>query len=190
MTLIRRRRFGQREADAVEAGHLGEEGVVAAGGLRPALQDVSGHDRAGQRIPVVAGPPVMPGRRPADQRRVGRSPVTTTVAPAESASTIPQQPRYGSTVTGAGSSSPSASRGTEPATEATGTSRPSRPARARTASAQPVGLSPPALTTTRTFALARQPQAVFELSQEGGRVPLRRVLHRRPEQDEHRELTR
>ena len=66
--------LGEREPDPVEAGDLGEERVVAAGGLRPALEDVAGDDRAGQRVPVVASPAVMPGRRPADQRGVGRAP--------------------------------------------------------------------------------------------------------------------
>ena len=44
--------FGEREAGAPQiAGPPGEEGVVAAGGLGPALQDVPGDD--GPREPVV-----------------------------------------------------------------------------------------------------------------------------------------
>ncbi len=44
--------LGDREAGVLEVGHLGEEGVVAAGRLGPALDDVAGDDRAGQGVPV------------------------------------------------------------------------------------------------------------------------------------------
>ena len=55
----------------LEAGDLGEEGEVAAGRLGPALDDVPGDDRAGQRVPVVPPPAVMPGGRPQRQGGVG-----------------------------------------------------------------------------------------------------------------------
>ena len=48
----------------LEAGDLGEEGVVAAGGLGAALDDVPGHHRAGQPVPV--GPAASRGARPPD----------------------------------------------------------------------------------------------------------------------------
>ena len=50
-------------------GDLGEERVVAAGGLGAALDDVAGHDGAGERVPVVAAPAVVPCRRAAARPR-------------------------------------------------------------------------------------------------------------------------
>ena len=48
---------------------LGEERVVAAGRLRPALQDVPGDDGPGQRVAVVARPAEVRGGGPGDERR-------------------------------------------------------------------------------------------------------------------------
>ena len=70
--------LGDREAGVLEPGHVAEEGVVAARGLGPALDDVAGDQRPGQRVErrLVARargrvvPPVPPGRRADDQRRV------------------------------------------------------------------------------------------------------------------------
>ena len=55
----------------LEPGYLGEEREVAAGGLRPALDHVPGHHRAGQGVPVVPLPAVVPRGRAQGQRRVG-----------------------------------------------------------------------------------------------------------------------
>jgi hypothetical protein len=63
--------LGDREAGVLEPGYLGEKREVAAGSLRPALDHVPGHDGAGQGVPVVALPAVMPRGRAQRQRRVG-----------------------------------------------------------------------------------------------------------------------
>ena len=57
-------------SDLVPAGDLGEEGVVAAGGLTAALDDVPRRDRSGELVEVAAAPTVVPGRRPAHDGRV------------------------------------------------------------------------------------------------------------------------
>ena len=54
-----------------EVGDLGEERIVTAGGLRPALDDVARGDRARQPVVVGATPAVVCGGRPDDDRRVG-----------------------------------------------------------------------------------------------------------------------
>ena len=61
------------KADPLHARDFGEERVVAAGGLRAALDHVTGHHGARQRVPVGAAPAVAPGRRAADDRGVGDS---------------------------------------------------------------------------------------------------------------------
>ena len=48
--------LGDREPRVFHALHLGEEGVVAPRGLGPALDDVAGHHRTGQPVPVGRGP--------------------------------------------------------------------------------------------------------------------------------------
>ena len=63
--------LGPGEPDPGHAVHLGEEGVVAPGGLGAALDDVAGRGGPGQLVPGVAGPAVMPGRRPDRHRGVG-----------------------------------------------------------------------------------------------------------------------
>ena len=63
--------LGPREPGAGHAWDLGEERVVAAGGLGAALDDVACYHGAGQGVPVVAGPAVVPGRRAAHHRGVG-----------------------------------------------------------------------------------------------------------------------
>ncbi len=63
--------LGDREAGVDRVGDLGEEGVVAAGGLGAALDDVARGDGAGERVPVVGGPVERPGGRADDQRGVG-----------------------------------------------------------------------------------------------------------------------
>ncbi len=66
--------LGDREAGRPGVGQLVQEGVVAAGGLGPALQDVAGHHRPGQAVPVVGGPAEVPGGRADDQGGVGHPP--------------------------------------------------------------------------------------------------------------------
>src|SRR5215470_3251407 len=63
--------LGDREARVAAVGDLVQEAVVAAGGLRAALDDVTGGDRAGQGVPVVPAPAVPPGGGSGDQARVG-----------------------------------------------------------------------------------------------------------------------
>ncbi len=62
--------LGEGEAGSADV-VLAEEGVVAAGRLGPALQDVAGDDRARERVEVVAGPAEVRGGRAGDQRGVG-----------------------------------------------------------------------------------------------------------------------
>ena len=62
---------GPGEPGPFESGNLGEERVVAPGGLRAALDDVPGDDSAGEGVPVVACPAVVPGGRAADHGGVG-----------------------------------------------------------------------------------------------------------------------
>ncbi len=56
-----------------QPGHLGEEGIVSPGGLRAALDHVTGDDGTGQGVPVGLRPPVVPGGRPHHQRGIGHS---------------------------------------------------------------------------------------------------------------------
>ena len=61
---------GWRSTD-LESSVLGEEGVVAAGGLRTALQDVPGDHRARERVVVLRAPAEVGGGRPGDEGGVG-----------------------------------------------------------------------------------------------------------------------
>lgn len=66
--------FGDREPGRGHARDVGETGEVAAGGVRPALDDVPGDHSRGQPVPVAGSPAVPPGGRPGGQRRVGDPP--------------------------------------------------------------------------------------------------------------------
>ena len=68
------RDLGDGQADVPGARELAGEREVAAGGLRAALDDVSGDDRAGQRVEVAGAPPVPPRGGPDDHRGVGDPP--------------------------------------------------------------------------------------------------------------------
>jgi len=63
-----------REPWVGHVGDLGEEAVVAAGGLPAALDHMPGDDGAGKRIPVVTSPAVMPCRRTGHHGCIGGSP--------------------------------------------------------------------------------------------------------------------
>ncbi len=65
--------LGDRVAERGEAGHVLEAGVgvVAAADLRAAFEQVAGHRRAGEAVPVVARPAEVRERRADGQRRVG-----------------------------------------------------------------------------------------------------------------------
>ncbi len=76
------RDLGDGETGVFEIGNLGEEGVIATGRLCAALDHVTGDDRAGQPVPVARLPPVVPGRRPDDERRVGHPRADHHVGPA------------------------------------------------------------------------------------------------------------
>ena len=62
--------LGDREAGMLEPRHLLEERVVAAGGLRAALQDVARDHRRSEPVPVRPAPAEVPRRRPDHDRRV------------------------------------------------------------------------------------------------------------------------
>ena len=66
--------LGDGEAERPRPVDLLEEAVVAAGGLRAALDDVAGGDGAREPVPVVARPAEAPRRRADHQRRVGDAP--------------------------------------------------------------------------------------------------------------------
>lgn len=65
--------FGERESRVTKARRVvvGEEGVVAAGGLGAAFQDVTGDDGAGEAVVRVRRPAEVGDGGPGDQRRVG-----------------------------------------------------------------------------------------------------------------------
>ena len=63
--------FGDRITHVPEAGHFLKERVVATAGLQPAFDDVSGRQRTGQRVVVVALPAVAPGCGTDHHRRIG-----------------------------------------------------------------------------------------------------------------------
>lgn len=76
-----------------EVGDLGEERVIATGGLRAALDDVPGRDRSGQLVVVVAAPAEVRGGGPDDDRGVGDPTGDHDVCPELRHLTIPQAPR-------------------------------------------------------------------------------------------------
>lgn len=65
--------FGEGEAGAVQAGGgvVGEEGVVAAGGLGAAFEDVSGDDGSGEAVVVVGCPAEVGDGGSGDEGGVG-----------------------------------------------------------------------------------------------------------------------
>ncbi len=87
------RDLGDREAGMSPVGDLVQEAVVAAGRLRPTLDDMTGHHGAGEGLEVVAIPDVPPRGRAGYQARVGDARQMTTSAPACSAAVMPQPPR-------------------------------------------------------------------------------------------------
>ena len=66
-----RRDLGDREARVTAVGDLVQEGVVAPGGLRAALDHVAREHGPGQLVEVLPAPAVPPGGRPGDERGVG-----------------------------------------------------------------------------------------------------------------------
>ena len=58
-----------------------DEGVVAAGGLAAAFDDMAGRIGPGQPVPVAGGPVEAPGRRPATRAASATRPQTTMSAP-------------------------------------------------------------------------------------------------------------
>lgn len=63
--------FGDRETGPSEIGQLGEECEVTAGGLRTALDDMSGHHRTGKLVVIGSPPTEMSGGRADDHGGVG-----------------------------------------------------------------------------------------------------------------------
>ena len=99
------RHLGDREPGWPGIRQLAQEGVVAAGRLGPALQDVAGDHRPGQPVPVV-GRPAEVQLRPDD--RDARSPARRRPRrPGLHAAPIPQ-PQVGVAVTGGTPASPAA----------------------------------------------------------------------------------
>ena len=64
-------RFDDRVADAREVGHLTPVGVVAAGALRAAFDDVAGDGARCEAVPVLRAPTELVDERADDQARVG-----------------------------------------------------------------------------------------------------------------------
>ena len=69
-----RRDLCPRESGIGHVGNLGEEAVVAPRGLPAALDHMSRNDRAGQSVPVVTSPAVMPRRGTGYYRSIGGAP--------------------------------------------------------------------------------------------------------------------
>ena len=63
--------LGERESGVAQVGNLGEERVVAAGGLHAAFDDVARHHGAGELVVVGSAPAEVCGGRADDHRRVG-----------------------------------------------------------------------------------------------------------------------
>ena len=59
--------LSDRESAMPQPWHIFEERVVTSGALRPAFDDVAGHDRPGQGIPIVGSPAESPRRRATDE---------------------------------------------------------------------------------------------------------------------------
>ena len=72
---------------------VGEEGVVAAGRLGAALDDVPGDHGAGDRVKVADDQPNQAAAAPTTSEASVTRPVTTTSAPARRHSAIPNAPR-------------------------------------------------------------------------------------------------
>ena len=166
--------LGEREPGVGQVGDLGEERVVAAGGLRAALDDVAGGDGAGQRVVVGAGPAEVGGGGPDDERRVGDPAGDDDVgAGVEAVGDAPRpevgvggqrrapKPEFGSAAPATRSS---------PSTWATLTVRPSRSASARTAVGQPRRVEPAGVGDDPHAAVQREAEAVLELAEERLRV--------------------
>ena len=64
----------ERQAGVVQVGDVGEKGVIPAGGLRAAFDDVTGDYRPGDAVIVVAAPSEVGSSRADDHRRVGNPP--------------------------------------------------------------------------------------------------------------------
>ena len=159
-----------REPGVPAVGDLVQEAVVAAGRLRPALDDVPGQHRAGQRVPVVALPAVPPGGRPDREARVGdpgadddvraglRAPRRCPSRPGRRWRSRPAAPALasGRPVSRLARSMPrpaaraAAATRSSPVMYAIRGGRPSRPASSSSFAASPAGLRPPALATTFT----------------------------------------
>ena len=63
--------LGDRKAGPPEVADLGEEGVVAAGCLGAALDDMAGNRGTGEGVEVGTSPPEVGRRRTDDERGVG-----------------------------------------------------------------------------------------------------------------------
>ena len=85
--------LGDREPGVAEVGDLGEERVVAAGGLGAALQDVPGDGGAGQGVVVGGLPAEVRRRRADDQRGVGDAAGDDDVGAASRQAAMPRAPR-------------------------------------------------------------------------------------------------
>ena len=78
-----------------EVGELGEERVVAAGGLGAALEHVPGDGGAGERVEVAGAQPKCAAAGPTTSEASVTRPVTTTSAPASRQAAMPQRAEVG-----------------------------------------------------------------------------------------------
>ncbi len=159
--------LGDREPRVLEVRDLLEEGVVAAGALGAALDDVTGHDRAGQRVERVPAPPEPPGGGSHHHGGVGDPAGDDDVGPRIERGGDAESPEVGvgghqllarvgrrAPVSRWASGWPAArSRGrsrrmSSPSTWATWHDTPASVATSRSRAASPPGLRPPASTTT------------------------------------------
>ena len=182
----------EREADVGQPRHLAEEGVVAAGRVGAALQDVPGDDGAGEAVPVVARPAVVPRRGPADERGVGGAPGYDDVGAAvqgrrDAPAAEVGVGRHGWPRRG-GVSSPTRSRTSSPDTAATDGLQAEPLGQGADGIGAPARVEPARVDDDLDALLEREAEAVLELAEEGRREALGRVLRAGAEQQQHRQL--
>ncbi len=148
--------------DGVRRVVVGEEGVVAAGGLGAAFQDVTGDDGAGEAVVRVRRPAEVGDGGPGDQRRVGDPTGHHDVRALAQTGGGP-----GSTEVGVRGEAPGVAGGQVVALDVGDTHRmPRRSANCRTASASPAGLRPPGVRHDPHAPLVREAEALLQLAQD------------------------
>ncbi len=178
--------FGEREAGAAQPGArvLGEEGVVAAGGLRAALQYVPGDDRAREGVVRVRRPAEVRGGGPGDERGVGDPPGDDDVGARAQTGGDAVAAEVG--VRGQG---PRVRGGEVVALDVRDTDGDAEPPGQRADGVgEPGGVEPPGIADDPHAPFVREAEALLQLAQEGAGVPGDGVLQPVAAEDEHGQL--